>query len=56
MNPTDLAIREAVGKDAQRDAIHRVVERGHDHDIVGDVEVRVARRQPLTPSMMTGRG
>ena len=48
MNPTDGVFREGFGKNAQRLTIVRIVERRYQHNAVGDVEIRIARRQPLT--------
>ena len=45
--PTTARSGNSSASDAERDAVGRVVERRHQHRVVGDVEVRVARRQPL---------
>ena len=45
--PTTCAVGKELGERVERDAIVAVVEGRHEHDAVGDVEVGVARRQPL---------
>ena len=47
MDADDLAVGEELRQSIQRDPVVAVVERRHEHDAVGDVEVGVARRQPL---------
>ena len=45
--PTTWRSGNSSARMIQRDAVVRVVERRNDHDAVGDVEIRVARREPL---------
>ena len=43
----DFAVGKQLGEDAERDAVVGVVEGGHQHEAVGDVEVCIAGRQAL---------
>src|SRR5919106_2498936 len=43
--PDDLAIREQVLQDAQGFGVVGIIEYRNQHDLVGDVEIRIARRQ-----------
>ena len=45
----DAAAREAAPRIAARRVVLRATEHGHEHGLVRDVEVRVARRQALRP-------
>ena len=54
--PTTSRAGEQLAEDAERHAIGRIVERRHQHDVVGDVEVGVAGRQPLAPRTRAARG
>jgi len=47
VNAHDGAVLEQLAQDAKGHAIVRIVERGHENGVVGDVEVRVARRQAI---------
>src|SRR5204862_2970709 len=48
MNADYRATRKCFGDTVQRDAILRIIERRYEHSAIGDVEIRVARRQPLS--------
>ena len=43
----DLPARERLPQHRGRPGVVPVVEAGHQHDLVADVEIRVARGQPL---------
>jgi len=47
MDANDVPVRHEGGQRAERDAVVRIVECRDEHDAVGDVEIRVARRQAL---------
>ena len=54
--PTIWCARHQLRQHVQRHAIVRIVERRHQHDAVGDVEVGVAGGQPLAVHRSRGRG
>src|SRR5213080_2963924 len=47
VNPDHRPVAEQLGEQPERDPIVRIIERRHQHGAVRDVEIRVARRQPL---------
>ncbi len=47
VNADDFARGKQLCERVERDAVVRIVERGNQHQAVGDVEIRVAGRQPL---------
>jgi len=49
------AVGDEIGEQADGGPIRRIVEGGHDHGRIGDVEVCVARGQPLAGKRRRGR-
>ena len=47
-NSDDLPVRAKFLQDLDRDGIRRIIELRHNHAVVGEIEVTVARWQPLT--------
>src|SRR2546425_6990427 len=47
MDPNDWAIADQFGEQPERSTIVRIIERRHENHVVGDVEIRIARREPL---------
>ena len=47
MNADDLSIRKQLGECIERDAVRRIIERWNEHNSVGNVEIRIAGREPL---------
>src|SRR2546427_11623185 len=47
MDPNDWAIADQFGEQPERSTVVRIIERRHENHVVGDVEIRIARREPL---------
>ena len=47
VNADDFAIRKNLRQNVQRHAVVGVVKRRHQHQPIGDIEIRIAGRQPL---------
>src|SRR2546422_115337 len=47
MDPNDWAIADQFGEQPERSTVVRIMERRHETHVVGDVEIRIARGEPL---------
>src|SRR5260370_23501637 len=48
VNGSPAMVRKSASQCVQSSAVIGVVERGHQHQAVGDIEIRIARRQALS--------